>query len=75
MTYAHILDEFIFDIALHVPNAKTASARRVADGSAIKPATLWNGEAFPGYIFLKIDNDHHRKTDPVDSMPDIRLKK
>ncbi|MGN0906423.1 MAG: hypothetical protein ACI4NM_04685 [Bullifex sp.] len=74
MICAHILAESIFDIALHVPTGETASVSSVADGAEIKPDTPWNSEAFPGYIFLKADDDHHRRTDPVDIVPEIRLK-
>ena len=73
--YAHILDESIFDIAVHIPMDRIESVRRLSDGSEIQLVTPWNGESFPEYTFLNVDTAYHQMPDPIDTVLEIRLKK
>ena len=73
--YAHILDESIFDIAVHIPMERIESVRRLSDGSEIQLVTPWNGESFPEYTFLNVDTAYHQMPDPIDTVLEIRLKK
>lgn len=73
--YAHILDESIFDIAVHIPMERIESVRRLSDGSEIQLVMPWNGESFPDYTFLNVDTAYHQMPDPIDTVLEIRLKK
>ncbi len=72
--YAHILDESIFSIPVHLPIDRIESVRRLSDGSEIELITPWNGEGFPDYTFLNADEFHHQLPDPTDTVLEIRLK-
>lgn len=72
--YAHIMDESIFDIAVHIPMNRIESVRRLSDGSEIPLVTPWNGESFPDYTFLNVDTEYHQLPDPIDTVLEIRLK-
>lgn len=72
--YAHIMDESIFDIAVHIPMDQIESVRRLSDGSEIPLVTPWNGESFPDYTFLNVDTEYHQLPDPIDTVLEIRLK-
>ena len=73
--YAHILDESIFSIPVHLPIDRIESVRRLSDDSEIELITPWNGEGFPDYTFLNADEFHHQLPDPTDTVLEIRLKK
>ncbi|MDD7536238.1 MAG: hypothetical protein SPK48_02220, partial [Bullifex sp.] len=72
--YAHILDESIFSIPVHLPIDRVESVRRLSDGSEIELITPWNGEGFPDYTFLNVDESNHQLPDPTDTVLEIRLK-
>ena len=72
--YAHILDESIFDIAVHIPKDRIERVRRLSDGSEIQILTPWNGESFPDYTFLNVDTSYHQLPDPIDTVLEITLK-
>ncbi len=73
--YAHILDESVFDIPVHIPKEKIEKVRRLSDGSEIKIQTPWNAESYPDYTFLNIDTSTHQCPDSIDTVIEITLKK
>ena len=72
--YAHVLDESVFDIPVHIPKDKILKVRRLSDGSEIKIQTPWNAESYPEYTFLNIDTLAHQCPDPIDTVIEITLK-
>lgn len=72
--YAHILDESIFDIAIHVPKDKILKIRRLSDRSEIQIQTPWNAESYPDYTFINVDSLHHQCPDSIDTVIEITLK-
>ena len=71
--YAHVMDESIFDIAVHIPKDNIKKVRRLSDHSEIQLLTPWNGESYPDYTFLNIDTLHHQCPDPIDTVIEITL--
>lgn len=71
---AHVLDESVFDIPVHIPKDKILKVRRLSDGSEIKIQTPWNAESYPEYTFLNIDTLAHQCPDPIDTVIEITLK-
>ncbi len=72
--YAHILDESIFDIPIHIAKDRILKIRRLSDNSEIKIQTPWNAESYPDYTFVSIDAQHHQCPDPIDTVLEITLK-
>lgn len=72
--YAHILEESIFDIPVHIQKDKILKVRRLSDGSEIQIQTPWNAESYPDYTFLNVDTLHHQCPDSIDTVLEITLK-
>ena len=72
--YAHVLEESVFDIPVHIPKDKIKKVRRLSDNSEIKIQTPWNAESYPDYTFLNIDSLHHQCPDAIDTVLEITLK-
>lgn len=72
--YAHIEDESIFNIPIHITKDKILSVTRLMDGKQLKIETPWNAESFPEYTFINVDSEHHQLPDPIDTVLKITLK-
>lgn len=72
--YAHILDESIFDIPIHINKDKILKIKCLSNNKEIKIQTPWNGESYPENTFINIDTNHHQCPDPVDTVIEITLK-
>lgn len=72
--YAHILEESIFDIPVHIRKEDILKVRRLSDGSEIQIQTPWNAESYPEYTFLNVDTLHHQCPDSIDTVLEITLK-
>ena len=72
--YAHVFEESIFDIAIHIPTEKIQKVRRLSDHSEIQLLRPWNAESYPDYTFLNIDSTSHQCPDPIDTVIEITLK-
>ena len=72
--YAHIFEESIFDIPIHINKDKIQKIRRLEDGSEIQIQTPWNAESFPDYTFIHVDQKSHHCPNPIDTVIEITLK-
>lgn len=72
--YAHIEDESIFNIPLHISKDQILSVTRLMDGKQLKIETPWNAESFPEYTFINVDSEYHQLPDPIDTVLKITLK-
>lgn len=77
LVYAHLMQQEIGPIAIHIPLSEIQKIRRVSDGCEVKIVKPWVTELFPGYTFINfqepvqgtflLEND-------IDTVLEIELK-